>query len=197
MNVPVVVPDWVKGCEREGRIVGVRGYYLNADPKLRQVGPGMQSQGSQPSQTSLPTREVQPQEERSQQPLRVQPPLPSPRIEHTPPTPEQARRSQFHSNGVSSEEPPTPPPKPDAPAPIETTAAVEPEVAPIAEEPAVEEEQEQETANGAVPEAAAEEKTQEPEPEPENNLKTIGIPHEPLAEKEAPATEEGFDEVDL
>jgi chitin biosynthesis protein CHS5 len=40
MNVPVVVPDWVKGCEREGRIVGVRGYYLNADPKLRQVGPG-------------------------------------------------------------------------------------------------------------------------------------------------------------
>lgn len=40
MNVPVVVPDWVKGCEREGRIVGVRGYYLNADPRLRQIGPG-------------------------------------------------------------------------------------------------------------------------------------------------------------
>ncbi|KAF2257487.1 BRCT domain-containing protein, partial [Lojkania enalia] len=38
-NIPVVVPDWVKGCEREGRIVGVRGYYLNADPRLRQIGP--------------------------------------------------------------------------------------------------------------------------------------------------------------
>lgn len=40
VNVPVVRPEWVEGCEREGRLVGVRGYYLNADPKLRQVGPG-------------------------------------------------------------------------------------------------------------------------------------------------------------
>ncbi|KAF2454572.1 hypothetical protein BDY21DRAFT_260315, partial [Lineolata rhizophorae] len=47
MNVPVVVPDWVKGCEREGRIVGVRGYYLNADPRLRQVGAGHQPQQQQ------------------------------------------------------------------------------------------------------------------------------------------------------
>ena len=37
-NIPVVRPEWVEGCEREGRIVGVRGYYLNADPRLRQVG---------------------------------------------------------------------------------------------------------------------------------------------------------------
>ncbi|KAL8688832.1 MAG: hypothetical protein Q9218_005359 [Villophora microphyllina] len=41
MNIPVVRPEWVEGCEREGRIAGVRGYYLNADPKLRQVGQGV------------------------------------------------------------------------------------------------------------------------------------------------------------
>lgn len=39
MNIPVVVPEWVDACEAEGTIVGVRGYYLNADPKARQLGP--------------------------------------------------------------------------------------------------------------------------------------------------------------
>ena len=38
MNIPVVRPEWVEGCEREGKIVGVRGYYLDAKPKDRQVG---------------------------------------------------------------------------------------------------------------------------------------------------------------
>ena len=74
MNIPVVRPEWVEGCEREGRIVGVRGYYLDANPKDRQVGsnPAM-SAGNAPrtssatatqptsgpiagSQTSLPSR---------------------------------------------------------------------------------------------------------------------------------------------
>ena len=41
MNIPVVRPEWVEGCEREGRIVGVRAYYLGADPKLRAVGQGV------------------------------------------------------------------------------------------------------------------------------------------------------------
>lgn len=54
MNIPVVRPEWVEGCEREGRIVGVRGYYLGADPKLRQVGAGLGAR-------SLPTREAAPQ----------------------------------------------------------------------------------------------------------------------------------------
>ena len=40
-NIPVVRPEWVEGCEREGRIVGVRGYYLNADPRLRNAGQGV------------------------------------------------------------------------------------------------------------------------------------------------------------
>ena len=52
MNVPVVVPDWIKGCEREGKIVGVRGYYLDADPKLRQMGPSQVQQAQRPSLTN-------------------------------------------------------------------------------------------------------------------------------------------------
>lgn len=68
MNIPVVRPEWVEGCEREGRIVGVRGYYLNADPRLRQVGQGVgvQSQQQQQSrvsradsQSTLPNRSQQ------------------------------------------------------------------------------------------------------------------------------------------
>ncbi|KAL8936910.1 MAG: hypothetical protein Q9216_004689 [Gyalolechia sp. 2 TL-2023] len=50
MNIPVVRPEWIEGCEREGRIVGVRGYYLNADPKLRQVGQGVGLQSPQRQQ---------------------------------------------------------------------------------------------------------------------------------------------------
>ncbi|KAJ5670659.1 uncharacterized protein N7477_006022 [Penicillium maclennaniae] len=33
----VVVPEWVDACESEGTIVGVRGYYLGADPKARHL----------------------------------------------------------------------------------------------------------------------------------------------------------------
>ena len=50
MNIPVVRPEWLEGCEREGRIVGVRGYYLNADPRLRQVGQGV-NVGGRPTHT--------------------------------------------------------------------------------------------------------------------------------------------------
>lgn len=92
MNVPVVVPDWVKGCEREGKIVGVRGYYLDADPKTRQMGPSTQQQRGSISSNAPPMRD-------------------SPRIEHTPPTPE--RPSHLRDNGSNaSNEPPPPPPKP-------------------------------------------------------------------------------------
>ena len=38
MNVPIVVVDWIEACQREGKIVGVRGYYLDADPALRPTG---------------------------------------------------------------------------------------------------------------------------------------------------------------
>jgi chitin biosynthesis protein CHS5 len=99
MNIPIVVPDWIKGCEREGRLVGVRGYYLNADPRLRQVGPGVGQQvNTQPSS-----------------------PPPPPTTHVTPPTPERKTpsrgRDEERTNGGRSEdeEPPTPPPKHDRP----------------------------------------------------------------------------------
>lgn len=38
MNVPIVVVDWIEACQTEGKIVGVRGYYLDADPALRPKG---------------------------------------------------------------------------------------------------------------------------------------------------------------
>lgn len=37
MNIPVVRPEWIEGCEQGGRIVGVRQYYLDADPRQRQI----------------------------------------------------------------------------------------------------------------------------------------------------------------
>ncbi|RAH42670.1 putative chitin biosynthesis protein (Chs5) [Aspergillus brunneoviolaceus CBS 621.78] len=58
MNIPVVVPEWVDACEAEGTIVSVRGYYLNADPKARQLGPihgSMQHQRTTSTATSLLT----------------------------------------------------------------------------------------------------------------------------------------------
>ena len=70
MNIPVVRPEWVEGCEREGRIVGVRGYYLNADPRLRQVGQGVgvQQQSRRTDSTSSISRPSPAgHEERSQQ----------------------------------------------------------------------------------------------------------------------------------
>jgi len=90
MNVPVVVPDWVKGCEREGRIVGVRGYYLDADPKLRQMGT------SAVQRSSVSTAAARD----------------SPRIEHTPPTPERPTRSERTITDDGASGPPQPPPKP-------------------------------------------------------------------------------------
>lgn len=53
-NIPVVRPEWVEGCEREGTIVSVRGYYLNADPKLRQIGPGV---GAQQNRQNAPSHQ--------------------------------------------------------------------------------------------------------------------------------------------
>lgn len=71
MSIPVVRPEWVEGCEREGRIVGVRGYYLDANPKHRQVGSSPHlgnamagssnvAVGAKGSQTTLPERRAPP-----------------------------------------------------------------------------------------------------------------------------------------
>jgi hypothetical protein len=54
MNIPVVRPEWVEGCERGGRIVGVRQYYLDADPRQRQVLQA-QAEPEPVKESSLPT----------------------------------------------------------------------------------------------------------------------------------------------
>ena len=90
MNIPVVRPEWIEGCEREGRIVGVRGYYLNADPRLRNPGPGVGVQkgigSDQPqrpqmlqnrrteSQSTLPTTR---EKQQTPNPLKQNPPSPA------------------------------------------------------------------------------------------------------------------------
>jgi hypothetical protein len=117
-NIPVVVPDWVKGCEREGRIVGVRGYYLNADPRLRQIGPGQAQQHQQQSQHQSQHQQQQTQERLTPQLQQVRsPPLPSPRTEVTPPTPERPTHDRSSRSESGSEDesaaPPPPPPKDD------------------------------------------------------------------------------------
>lgn len=103
MNVPVVVPDWVKGCEREGRIVGVRGYYLNADPKLRQVGPGAGLQRMDSQQSSLASPQVRQEEA---QPTASLSQHGTPRTEITPPTPERRNPedAEEDSEDVENEE---------------------------------------------------------------------------------------------
>jgi hypothetical protein len=54
MNIPIVVVDWIEACQREGKIIGVRGYYLDADPALRPRGsapPTVTSPSTQSSTT--------------------------------------------------------------------------------------------------------------------------------------------------
>lgn len=55
MNIPVVRPEWVEGCESGGRLVGVRQYYLDADPRQRQIAqPEVHTQPqSEPSKTPV------------------------------------------------------------------------------------------------------------------------------------------------
>ena len=58
MNIPVVRPEWVEGCERGGRIVGVRQYYLDADPKQRTIVQAPVPPPTQSEQEPGPTKEA-------------------------------------------------------------------------------------------------------------------------------------------
>lgn len=72
MNVPIVRPEWVEGCEREGRMVGVKDYYLDANPKLRPM-PQLTRQTSQSS--TAQSQATQLSSQRSQEQV-SQPPTP-------------------------------------------------------------------------------------------------------------------------
>ncbi|PWY90477.1 hypothetical protein BO94DRAFT_489917 [Aspergillus sclerotioniger CBS 115572] len=116
MNIPVVVPEWVDACEAEGTIVSVRGYYLNADPKARQLGPihsSTQHQRTVSTATSLapPAVQVHTPARQSEQDSEqnVEPPV-------TPfPGAEMTGRPIAEEKEVDSDEgtesPPPPPPK--------------------------------------------------------------------------------------
>lgn len=92
MNIPVVRPEWVEGCEREGRIVGVRGYYLDADPRHRQVGQGV-------------GRAAPPPQQQQQLPQRA-PPESTDRRDMAPPAPDQHdRNSRTTTTNVNANQP--------------------------------------------------------------------------------------------
>ncbi|KAL2830242.1 hypothetical protein BDW59DRAFT_158572 [Aspergillus cavernicola] len=127
MNIPVVVPEWVDACEAEGTIVSVRGYYLNADPKARHLGPIHSSTQHQRTTSSIasPSRQSQSQSqslslpttqhEREQNTAEPPPtPFPGANMSGQPKAEDDDRVS---SEGAES--PPTPPPK-DEVTPAET-----------------------------------------------------------------------------
>ncbi|KIW71736.1 hypothetical protein PV04_03871 [Phialophora macrospora] len=98
MNIPIVRPEWVEGCEREGKIIGVRGYYLDADPKQRHVGSNPSLSQARPSTTTAPQQANIPQRPKE-------------------PTPKSPDRESTVSGEPGPEVLPTPPPQKDLPPP--------------------------------------------------------------------------------
>lgn len=94
MNIPVVRPEWLFACEKDGRIVGVRQFYLNADiAKMRQGLPMRERAQTAASQTTVPGhRSTQSVHEGRTEAVerRVVSPMgrESQRVEEKPPTPE-------------------------------------------------------------------------------------------------------------
>ncbi|KIV90683.1 hypothetical protein PV10_05312 [Exophiala mesophila] len=111
MNIPVVRPEWLDGCERANKIIGVRGYYLDADPKQRQVesasAPSLAPSRADSSatavnqQTSVPSRPKDPAPHSPDQESTVSG-EPGPEVAPTPPQKERQEQKDL------------PPPPPDA-----------------------------------------------------------------------------------
>ncbi|PYH97664.1 hypothetical protein BO71DRAFT_395914 [Aspergillus ellipticus CBS 707.79] len=118
MNIPVVVPEWVDACEAEGTIVSVRGYYLNADPKARQLGPISSSTQHQRT-VSTATSNLAPPPNQVQTPSRQSPqegePTPEPPVTPFPGAEMTgqpiAEEKEISSDEEEEEAPPPPPPK--------------------------------------------------------------------------------------
>jgi len=77
MNVPIVLVDWIEACQREGKIVGVRGYYLDADPALRPKpsAPATATQPTSPPPATSPTQPTSPVARTSQTTVREEKPV--------------------------------------------------------------------------------------------------------------------------
>lgn len=173
MNIPIVRPEWVEGCEREGRIVGVRGYYLNADPRLRQVGPGV---GMQQQQTSRPQQRERTESQRMvpvQQQQQQAPPTPSQASSQIQPPPSPSPRPS--SNGSEKGLPPPLPAK-DAPSKPESVSGEEDE---------------------GTSEKPSDGHTSSPMQENANDLSVPGSGNEKAEEPRTPGDSASFSEVQL
>jgi hypothetical protein len=172
LNIPVVVPEWVDACEAEGTIVSVRGYYLNADPKARQLGHISGSTQHQRTTSSItsPTRQSQsqslslpPTQERDQTtPEPPTTPFPGANMSGQPKAEDDDR--------VSSEDessPPLPPPKDEEPEATESPAT------PPKDQPETNGESKSEEVDSQPDEDEDEEETQDVNAE---------SPHEPIEE---------------
>ena len=115
MNIPIVRPEWVEGCEREGRIVGVRGYYLNADPRLRQVGQGVGMQQQQQQQQSPRPQQRERMESQRTVPTQQQQATPTPSQPPSKNLPPPSSSSPRPSSNGSDKGLPPPLPEKDAP----------------------------------------------------------------------------------
>jgi len=145
MNVPIVVVDWIEACQREGKIVGVRGYYLDADPALR----------PKPSIPPTPTSPVQPkpqhQDPAPSAPTTAAPEQsvsPPPKVEVTAPAAEEEATSPKTKESedvihTADEIAPPPPPVTKGPSPVSVPEAV-------SESTAVEKDPEESTADTAA-----------------------------------------------
>ncbi|KAJ5952879.1 Fibronectin type III [Penicillium vulpinum] len=122
MNIPVVVPEWVDACETEGTIAGVRGYYLNADPKARQLGVihGSSHQRTTSTLSSATAHQrrpsTQPQRSPAQEQVPEEPPLtpfPGGETSSQPQAQAQTQAKEVESQDEEDGLPPPPPPHKD------------------------------------------------------------------------------------
>ena len=159
MNIPIVRPEWVEGCEREGRIVGVRGYYLNADPRLRQVGQGVGMQQQQQRQSPRPQQRERMESQRTvpvQQQQQQQAPSASPSQPSSKTLPPPSSSPLLSSNG-SDKGPPPPLPEKDTPSKQERPSDEDAEhSSETQDDSAVTSEQQEEANNLGAPRSEAE-----------------------------------------
>lgn len=200
MNIPVVVPEWVDACETEGTIVGVRGYYLNADPKARQLGV-IHGSSHQRTTSTVSTATTANQGRPSTQPQRS--PVPEQVPEEPPLTPfpggEPSSQPQAQTQEVRSQDeddetsPPPPPPKKDSEdsnEPVqngEAEATPAPEVREEEEEPKVE-------AQESVGDEETEKEHTLPQNRPEDDS---ALPNFGNAKNKGKEVESDFNEVPL
>jgi hypothetical protein len=85
LNVPVVLPEWLEACETEGRIVGVRSFYLDADAKTRQAALAQLQGSREKAGVTSPGASSAGESERPRTPVRT------PTMNVVPPTPEQTK----------------------------------------------------------------------------------------------------------